>query len=75
MKMTRGTLRITVDGRSVTAQGEAYLPGGSSPDFDLYQKSIVEWDDGGPVSDEERARIIEAILAEAKSEGMTIEIV
>jgi hypothetical protein len=57
MKMTRGTLRMAVDGRSIMAQGEAYLPGRGSPDFELYENSIVEWDDGGPVSDEERARI------------------
>jgi hypothetical protein len=40
----------------------------------VYENTILRWDDGEPVSDEERARILGAVLAEAERRGISIEV-
>jgi Immunity protein 74 len=74
IELTRSTLRILIDGRSVTAEGEAYLPGHGSPDFVVYSNTITRWDDGEPISDRVREAILRAIEQEASSLGIRIEI-
>jgi len=74
MELTRWSLRTVVNGRPVTARGEALLPGYGSPEFVVSSNSIVVWDDGAPVSDDERVAILHHIQEEAKRQNRRIEI-
>jgi len=74
MKLTRSTLQLEVDGRGVTIAGEAYLPGHGSPDFLVYADTIRSWDDGTPVSADERFKIIRTVTQEAEREGLNVVI-
>lgn len=74
MELTRSSLRIKIDGRSVTVEGEAYLPGHGSPDFVLYRESMLCWDDGEPMEEDEKRRAIDRILDEAQREGIEVTI-
>lgn len=74
MRLTRSTLHTEVDGRPVTVQGEALLPGHGSPEFVVYANSIQFWDDGKEIGPREKRRIIVSIEEEAKREGRQIEI-
>lgn len=74
MRLTRSTLQLTVDGRSVTVGGEAYVPGHGSPDFVVYSNTIKKWDDGAPIDDLDRKRILAEIVQGALDQELTIEI-
>ena len=74
MKFTRSSLTIAVNGRTITVQGEAYLPGHGSPDFVVYSETITRWDDGAPVSQDERNEVLAQIAREAQSRGLRIEL-
>jgi len=74
MELTRSSLRIKVDGRSVTVEGEAYLPGYGSPDFVLYRESMLCWDDGEVMKEDDKSRVIDRILDEAQREGIEVTI-
>ena len=54
---SRGTMRVAVDGRTITLSGEGMPPGGAV-DYYLDLASIRTWDDGEPVSEQDRERII-----------------
>jgi hypothetical protein len=74
VKLTRSCLNISVRGRTVTVQGEGYLPGHGSPDFVVYSNTIEEWDDGSEISEEEKREVLQQIEQEARSSGLRIEI-
>lgn len=74
MKLTRSTLTLMVRGRKVTVSGEAYLPGYGSPDFVVYKDTIVNWDDGSPISQMEKEEIVSEILREGASQKLDIVI-
>lgn len=69
----RSHLRLELDGRSATVQVEAFLQGYDSPDFVAFPKQ-VEWDDGSPISDEDRKRILQTLLASAEERGLTVTV-
>ncbi len=69
------TLKATIGGRSLTARGEAFLPGYGSPDFELYLDTISRWDDGTPIDHTEREEVVRLILDAAKWQGIQIEVV
>jgi hypothetical protein len=72
--MTRGSIELEVDGRKVTVNGEALLPGHGSPDFVAYGDLLSSWDDGEPLSDADKRTVLEDLRASAKARGITIEI-
>ena len=74
MKLTRSTLNLTVQERTITVQGEAHLPGHGSPDFVVFSNTIEEWDDGSEVTADEKLEVLQQIEAEARSRGLYIEI-
>ena len=71
--VSRSHLRLHLDGRWATARGEAFLPGYGSPDFEIYRNQIA-WENGTPMSDDERERILQTLLAAARERGLEIEI-
>lgn len=74
MRLTRSTLHLSVSGRSVTVQGEAYLPGHGSPDFVAFSATLRCWDDGSEISEREKQEILEQIQDEARDSGLVIEV-
>lgn len=76
LELTRGHIRITFEGRMVTIQGEALLPGHGSPDFLIYANSIRNFDapDGSAIDLATRARILERLGDELRARGTTFEI-
>jgi hypothetical protein len=74
MRISRSALRLKVANRLVTVGGEAYLPGHGSPDFVVYTNTIEKWDDGAPISVDEKREIVACVIAQAESQGLRIEI-
>jgi len=74
MKLTRSTLNVGVKGRTITVQGEAFLPGHGSPDFVVFSNTIERWDDGAQITDAEKREVLRQIEEEARSSGLHIEI-
>jgi hypothetical protein len=73
MELTRGKARLRVGQRFATVWGEAYAPGYGSPDFVAFRKQ-VEWDDGTPVTEEDRERILGVLEDAARTQKFTVEI-
>ena len=74
MELTRSTLRIEVDGRPVTLQGEALLPGYGSPDFVIFQQMTERWEDGGTITPQDWEAILRRVTEEAKERGLQVEV-
>lgn len=78
LRITRGNVRVEFGGRTVTIDGEAFLPGYGSPDFVLDRQSLRHWDppfDDEPIDDATREEILLATqVAMAQEKGMTVEI-
>jgi hypothetical protein len=72
MELTRSSLRIVVNGRTVTVGGEAYLRGFGSPDFVVYKNSIKLWDDGQSITHEEMDQIMMKISDESLLRNLNI---
>lgn len=70
--VTRSFVRVSLGGRTARIPGEAFIRGYGSPDFLLSRESVV-WDDGGAMTDADRARIVETVLASALERGLNIE--
>jgi hypothetical protein len=73
MKITRSSLELSVEGRRVTVDGEAFLPGYGSPDFVVYTNTILRWDDGQAIDAEAKRRILTHIEQECKTQGIQVE--
>jgi hypothetical protein len=56
----RGTLRVEVDGRTIYVGGE--LIAGETVDFVVYARSVKTWTDGTPLTDEEQAEFLDALV-------------
>ncbi len=69
---SRGTVLAHVEGRTLRISGEALLEG--NPDFLIYPQYIVEWEDEGPISVEERDAILADVIMEAAKRGWKFEI-
>jgi hypothetical protein len=74
MRLTPWRLHIVVDGRAVTVAGEMLVPMEGQPDFVVFSGMLRTWDDGAAISEDDKARIVEAILAEAEVRGARIAI-
>jgi hypothetical protein len=72
--LTRSCLRLELDGRTATVRAEAFVPGHGSPDFEVFRKEI-EWGDGSAVTEEDRDRILQTLIASADERGLRVEIV
>jgi hypothetical protein len=65
--MTRGSLRVRVNGRLATVGGELLARTRGEPSFVAY-RGDVRWDDGGPLSDDDRQAIL-GVLEESSRVG------
>lgn len=76
-EIARGHLRVNDGTKSVTVYGEALLRGYGSPDFVLYQNSIVKWDapnDRENVTPLEKEQLIQFLTEEFSKRKMSLEI-
>jgi Immunity protein 74 len=64
--LSRGTFQVDINGRSVTGQGEPLVSEHGRPTYLVYSDTLVKWEDGGAVSDAERAAILHRIQEEAE---------
>jgi len=73
---TRSAIKLSIDGREITINGEAFLPGYGSPDFVVYSNDIKNWDDtpNSLLSEQEKELVINTLLADAKEKKINIEI-
>lgn len=74
MNLGRSKLHIVVDGRPVTVPGEMLVPMEGQPDFVVFSGMLKSWDDGTPISEDDKARIVAAILEEAERQRHRIAI-
>lgn len=74
MRFSRSTLKLEVNGRPVTLQGEAFLPGYGSPDFVIYRKMTERWEDGGLITPQDWEGILQRVAAEAKEQELQVEV-
>jgi len=72
--MTRGSVELSVGGRDVTMQGEAYARGHGSPDFVAYRNSLMQWDDGEALTETDKQAIIDDLLCDGRARGWSIEV-
>lgn len=68
----RGYVRLELDDRTATVSSEMFLPGHGSPDLIVYPNSW-RWEDGSPMSDEERQALWEDLTASAQQHNLTVE--
>ena len=71
--LTRSYLRLELDGRTATVRAEAFVPGHGSPDFEVFRNEVA-WDDGSAVTEDDRDRILQTLLAAAEERGLSVEI-
>lgn len=71
--MGRSYVRIAVDDRVATVEGET-LVAGWRPDF-VASSQQVTWDDGRPMSDEEKAAVLAALREVGRRGKWRLEIV
>jgi Immunity protein 74 len=74
MDVKRSRLHLVVDGRPVTVEGEGLVPMAGQPDFVVFSAMMTAWDDGGPISAEDKRRILDQIQHEAAAQGIRIEV-
>ena len=63
----RGLVIARIGDRSVRVGGE-YLVN-HDPDFLIYARSVTNWDDGTPISELERAELLDEVVDAASREG------
>jgi Immunity protein 74 len=69
---TRSFIRVAVAGRVAIVPGEAFQRAYGSPDFVL-SRAEATWDDGSPMTNAERDKLVETVLASAAERGLEIE--
>ena len=74
---TRGKIFLSVGGRAAKVSVEAYFrphTDPNTPDFDVYE-NWVDWEDGGPMTAEEKQTILDDLFASARQKGWTLAVV
>ncbi len=77
IEITRGHIKLAIDQKTVTVEGEALLASYGGLDFVVYSDSIHHWD--SPNANEAidvamKLRIIEEVVADFQNRGMKVEI-
>jgi hypothetical protein len=73
-ELARGHVDIEFEGKRATIQGEAYLRGYGSPDFVIYENTFLSWsspDEHEPLDDGTKRRVLSALVATFKDQGLT----
>ncbi len=58
--------------KTLRVAGEALLA--HDPDFLTYAQYITHWEDGTPISDEEKAEVLDRVIDEAAKQGWKFEV-
>jgi hypothetical protein len=66
-------IAVQTGGRHLHISGEGLL--GVDTGFVIYAAYVRQWDDGTPISDEERAATLDQVVQEAATRGWRFEIV
>lgn len=77
LEISRGYIVYRYREKTVTIEGEAYLPGYGSPDFVVYSELIQNWDpldDQVRIDDDTKKEILLDLEKEMKGREMTVEI-
>jgi len=77
VELTRAHIRMRVDDKTVTIEGEGYLPGHGPPDFDVYADSIQHWDPPNAdtkIDEATREKILRLLHEEMAKKHLTINI-
>lgn len=71
----RGHITLEIDNRRIRVGGEGYRPppGSPEPDFVVYLRTIKNWEDGTPVTEAERAAVLDEIRSAAAKSGTKVE--
>jgi hypothetical protein len=72
--LTRGSVVFQFEGKTIMLQGEGYLRGHGSPDFVVYENSVVNWEpphETEPIDDATKRRLLAALLDSFRESGMT----
>ncbi len=72
--LNRSELRLLFDGRPLIVTGEALLPGHGGPNFVVFSRNPIRWEDGGGFDEDRRDEVFHWILREAPAHGLAIEI-
>jgi hypothetical protein len=70
--VNRGLVVATINGRKIHIGGEALLAG--DPDYVVYAGVITSWADGSPLTEEEKADILDEVVEEARRRGWKFEV-
>lgn len=70
---TRSFIRVSMNGKTVTLTGEG-MPPGKDVDFYADLVSIINWDDGTPVSPQDRMTIVKDLPVVARRSGFKLVI-
>ena len=70
--VNRGLVITRVNDRTLQVGGEWLLE--HDPDFMIYARSVTSWDDGTPITEEERAKILDEVVDVAAEQGWKFEI-
>ena len=77
IEITRSYIRMQVGDRTVTIEGEAYIPGHGSPDFVVYENSIRKWDPPNEkieIDEISKKKILNLLKNEMKRKKMSLEV-
>jgi hypothetical protein len=68
----RGLVQAIIGDRKILVGGEALLEG--NPDFLVYAQYLNSWEDGTPLTVEEKATFLDDLVEEARRRGWKFEI-
>jgi hypothetical protein len=72
-RLTRGSVLFEFEGKSVTLQGEGLLRGYGSPDWVIYENSLLRWEaphQEEALDDDTRRRLLSALIDAFRERGM-----
>ena len=72
--MTRGSIEVTVGGRTATVPGEAYPIESGPPTFEAYGKLLQAWDDGTEMTEAEKRAVLDDLRADARARGWEVAV-
>jgi hypothetical protein len=77
VEFARGHIKLRLDQRTVTVEGEMLIRAPGIPDFVVYSDRPLTWDPpdhGEVISDEERSRIFAELVKAGRHRNLEIEI-
>ncbi len=77
IEITRSYIRMQVGDKTVTIEGEAYIPGHGSPDFVVYESSIRKWDPPNEkieIDKSSKKKILKLLKSEMKRKNISFEV-